>query len=91
MKQNFTEQVLAALKLGIESCGSAAELSRRTGVSNANISRWLKGMPPKTGEIAPVCVSSNSSCQRPRMGTVAGTAFPVRMVLAMMESRLKTK
>jgi len=54
MKRKFSEQVMDALQFAVGRCGSAAELSRRTGVSNANLCRWLKGTMPKTGEVGPV-------------------------------------
>ena len=54
MIKKFSDQVVDALQFAVTRCGSAAELCRRSGVSNANMSRWLKGTPPKTGEVGPV-------------------------------------
>lgn len=50
----YSTQVLNVIRYGIQMYGSAAELSRVSGVSRANISRWLQGVPPRTSDVEPI-------------------------------------
>lgn len=52
--KTLSEQILDVLRYGVREYGSAAALCRATGVSPVNMSRWLKGVLPKTSEIEPV-------------------------------------
>ena len=48
------EKLLSALELGKKVHGNYAGLSRASGVSEANISRWRKGQSPRISEYAPL-------------------------------------
>lgn len=54
MAKNFCEQVVDAVRYGVESYGSQSALCRASGVSNANLSRWLDGLPPKVNQVGPM-------------------------------------
>ena len=51
----LNEQLIKVIEIGIKRCGSAAKLARATGISNANISRWVNGVQiPKVSQIEPL-------------------------------------
>ena len=55
MKTSFYHKILTALREGVKSYGSAAALARASGVSPANLSRWLsEERVPRLAEISPV-------------------------------------
>lgn len=55
MKTTFYQKVLAALREGVTTYGNAAALARASGVSPANLSRWLsEERVPRLAEISPV-------------------------------------
>lgn len=51
----FHQQVLDIIREAVKQYGSAAALSRATGVSTANLSRWINGKQiPRLNEISPI-------------------------------------
>jgi len=53
--KSLAQNIVPLLKMAIDRCGNATELAKITGISNANISRWLKGdRDPRIGEFSPV-------------------------------------
>lgn len=55
MNEPFHQQVLRIIERAITKYGSAAALSRATGVSSANLSRWINGKQmPRLNEISPI-------------------------------------
>lgn len=55
MNEPFHKQVLRIIEGAITKYGSAAALSRATGVSSANLSRWINGKQmPRLNEISPI-------------------------------------
>lgn len=52
--KKFDEQVKAILREAVEKYGTARALSKASGVSAPNISRWLKDRDPRISEIAPI-------------------------------------
>lgn len=53
--KTLAQNIVPLVKMAIARCGSATELSKITGISNANISRWLKGdRDPRIGEFTPI-------------------------------------
>lgn len=63
---SINEQLVQIVKVGIERCGSAAKLARATGISGANISRWVNGVQvPKMAQIEPLLELLGVSFQIP--------------------------
>ena len=53
--KSLAQNIVPLLKMAIDRCGNATELAKITGISSANISRWLKGdRDPRIGEFSPV-------------------------------------
>ena len=50
----FSQQIKALLRLAVDKYGTAKALSRASGVSAPNISRWLKDRDPRLSEISPI-------------------------------------
>lgn len=51
----FHQQILDIIREAVRQYGSAAALSRATGVSTANLSRWINGkQTPRLDEISPI-------------------------------------
>lgn len=55
MNEPFHKQVLDIIGKAVKKYGSAAALSRATGVSTSNLSRWINGKQiPRLNEISPI-------------------------------------
>lgn len=55
MNEPFHKQVLDIIEKAVRKYGSAAALSRATGVSTSNLSRWINGKQiPRLNEISPI-------------------------------------
>ena len=52
--KKFTEQILEALKEGVELHGSAYKLAKSSGVQLPTLGRWLEGTPPRLAAVEPV-------------------------------------
>lgn len=52
--KKFSEQILNALKDGVELHGSAYKLAKASGVQLPTLSRWLDGTPPRLAAVEPV-------------------------------------
>lgn len=63
----FHQQVLDIIRDAVKQYGSAAALSRATGVSTANLSRWINGKQiPRLNEISPIMAVLGVAPQWPR-------------------------
>ena len=54
MKQGYPEQLRHVLEEAVKAHGSIYRLAKESGVSKVNIGRWLRGVSPRSAEIAPV-------------------------------------
>jgi hypothetical protein len=52
--KKFSEQILDALKEGVELHGSAYKLAKASGVQLPTLGRWLEGTPPRLAAVEPV-------------------------------------
>ena len=53
MEKNFTQQILEALRAGVELHGSAYRFARKAGVQLSSLGRWLDGTPPRLAAVEP--------------------------------------
>ena len=66
MANSFSSAVNSIIQLGIKKCGSQSALSRATGISSANISRWLNSeRSPRLAEIEPLFEALNVTLNIP--------------------------
>ena len=52
--KKFSEQILDALKEGVDFHGSAYKLAKASGVQLPTLGRWLEGTPPRLAAVEPV-------------------------------------
>lgn len=52
--KKFSEQILDALKDGVELHGTAYKLAKSSGVQLSTLGRWLEGTPPRLAAVEPV-------------------------------------
>ena len=78
MEKQLKEQVRTMVELGIKLCGKAADVSRQTGISKPNLTRWQKGETglPKLGDLAPLMQLVGARITLPHEKQLAYASLP---------------
>ena len=77
--KKFSEQILGALKEGVELHGSAYKLAKASGVQLPTLGRWLEGTPPRLAAVEPVMDALHAQIVLPGRSFAAYEFLPCGM------------